>query len=76
MIVEGHERVLVQGITGKQGTYWTEHMQAYGTRVVAGVNPKKAGTRPLRRAPCSRQPAMPCARQASTSPSSSSRRSA
>ena len=44
MIVEGHERVLVQGITGKQGTYWTEHMQAYGTRVVAGVNPKKAGT--------------------------------
>ena len=44
MIVGGHERVLVQGITGKQGTYWTERMQAYGTRIVAGVNPKKAGT--------------------------------
>ena len=43
MIVGGHERVLVQGITGKQGTYWTERMQAYGTRIVAGVNPKKAG---------------------------------
>ena len=45
MIVAGAERVLVQGITGRQGTFWTERMQAYGTRVVAGVNPKKAGTR-------------------------------
>ena len=43
MIVRGQERVLVQGITGKQGTFWTEHMQAYGTRIVGGVNPKKAG---------------------------------
>ena len=45
MIVRGDQRVLVQGITGRQGTYWTERMQAYGTRIVAGVNPKKAGTR-------------------------------
>ena len=45
MIVRGEDRVLVQGITGRQGTYWTGRMQAYGTRVVAGVNPKKAGTR-------------------------------
>ena len=44
MIVRGHERVLVQGITGKQGTFWTERMQDYGTRVIGGVNPKKAGT--------------------------------
>ena len=44
MIVRGADRVLVQGITGKQGTYWTGRMQAYGTRIVAGVNPKKAGT--------------------------------
>ena len=44
MILRGTDRVLVQGITGKQGTYWTERMQAYGTRIVAGVNPKKAGT--------------------------------
>ena len=44
MIARGTERVLVQGITGRQGTYWTERMQAYGTRIVAGVNPKKAGT--------------------------------
>ncbi len=45
MIVAGAERVLVQGITGRQGTYWSERMQAYGTRIVAGVNPKKANTR-------------------------------
>ena len=43
MIVRGGERVLVQGITGRQGTFWTERMQAYGTRIVAGVNPKRAG---------------------------------
>ena len=43
MIVRGHERVLVQGITGRQATYWTVRMQEYGTRVVAGVSPTKAG---------------------------------
>ena len=45
MIVRGTDRVLVMGITGKQGTFWTERMQAYGTRVVGGTHPQKAGTR-------------------------------
>ncbi|MBM3572696.1 MAG: succinyl-CoA synthetase subunit alpha [Alphaproteobacteria bacterium] len=44
MIVRRHHRVLVQGITGQQGTFWTEKMQGCGTQVVCGVNPKKAGT--------------------------------
>jgi succinyl-CoA synthetase alpha subunit len=43
MIVRGNETVLVQGITGRQGSFWTERMQAYGTKVVGGVNPRKAG---------------------------------
>jgi succinyl-CoA synthetase alpha subunit len=45
MIVRGTDRVIVMGITGKQGTFWTERMQAYGTTVVGGTNPGKAGTR-------------------------------
>jgi succinyl-CoA synthetase alpha subunit len=44
MIVRGTDRVLVMGITGKQGTFWTERMQAYGTHVVGGTNPQKAGS--------------------------------
>jgi succinyl-CoA synthetase alpha subunit len=44
MIVRGADRVLVMGITGKQGTFWTERMQAYGTRVGGGTNPQKAGS--------------------------------
>jgi len=43
IIFRQQHRVLVQGITGKQGTFWTEKMMACGTKVVAGVNPKRAG---------------------------------
>ena len=43
MIVRKADRVVVQGMTGKQGSFWTEKMLAYGTRVVGGINPKRAG---------------------------------
>jgi succinyl-CoA synthetase alpha subunit len=43
MIVRRKGRVIVLGITGKQGTFWTEKMLAYGTNVVGGVHPKRAG---------------------------------
>ncbi len=36
-------RVLVQGVTGNEGTYWTEQMLGYGSRVVAGCTPGKGG---------------------------------
>ena len=37
-------KVVVQGITGYQGTFHTKKMSAYGTTIVAGVTPGKAGT--------------------------------
>jgi succinyl-CoA synthetase alpha subunit len=45
MIVRRANKVVVLGITGRQGTFWTEKMISYGTQVVAGVNPKRAGER-------------------------------
>jgi succinyl-CoA synthetase alpha subunit len=43
VIVRAGDRVVVQGMTGRQGSFWTEKMLAYGTKVVGGVNPKRAG---------------------------------
>jgi succinyl-CoA synthetase alpha subunit len=43
IFVNKETRVLVQGITGKEGQFHTRHCIAYGTRVVAGVTPGKGG---------------------------------
>ncbi|MBE3585082.1 MULTISPECIES: succinate--CoA ligase subunit alpha [Desulfofundulus] len=43
IIVGEKTSVLVQGITGNQGTFHTKQMLAYGTRIVAGVSPGKGG---------------------------------
>lgn len=40
---DSERQVLVQGITGSEARYWTEQMLSYGTKVVAGVTPKKGG---------------------------------
>jgi len=43
ILVDSETRVLVQGITGRDGAFHTEKMIAYGTNVVAGVTPGKGG---------------------------------
>jgi len=44
ILVDEHTRVVVQGITGREGTFHTQQMKAYGTKIVAGVTPGKGGT--------------------------------
>jgi succinyl-CoA synthetase alpha subunit len=49
ILVDRDTKVLVQGLTGREGTFHTEQMLAYGTQVVGGVTPGKGGTRHLDR---------------------------
>jgi succinyl-CoA synthetase alpha subunit len=44
ILVNADTRVIVQGITGGQGRFYGLRNRAYGTLVVGGVSPKKAGT--------------------------------
>ena len=43
ILVNGDTRLLVQGITGREGAFHSEAMLEYGTNVVAGVTPGKGG---------------------------------
>lgn len=44
ILADEKTRVLVQGITGREGSFHTERMLEYGTNIVAGVTPGKGGT--------------------------------
>jgi succinyl-CoA synthetase alpha subunit len=44
VLVGPHTRVVVQGATGREGSFHTQRMLEYGTKVVAGVTPGKGGT--------------------------------
>jgi succinyl-CoA synthetase alpha subunit len=44
ILIDGNTRLLVQGITGREGSFHTRQMIDYGTRVVGGVRAGKGGT--------------------------------
>ncbi len=45
ILVDKKTRLVVQGITGSEGSFHTGQMVEYGTKVVAGVTPGKGGTK-------------------------------
>lgn len=49
ILADAETRLLVQGFTGREGTFHSEQMIAYGTQLVAGVTPGKGGTTHLDR---------------------------
>ncbi len=47
ILIDETTRVIVQGLTGREGSFHAEQMIAYGTKVVGGVTPGKGGTEHL-----------------------------
>src|SRR5258705_8948138 len=45
ILIDKKTRLIVQGLTGREGTFHAKQAQAYGTTVVGGVTPGKGGTK-------------------------------
>jgi succinyl-CoA synthetase alpha subunit len=43
ILIDEKTRILVQGISGRTGSFATRYMVGYGTKVVAGVTPGRGG---------------------------------
>ena len=43
VLVNKDSKIIIQGFTGKEGTFHAEHCIAYGTQIVGGVTPGKGG---------------------------------
>lgn len=44
ILINQHTKLIVQGITGRDGSFHAQKMKSYGTQVVGGVSPGKGGT--------------------------------
>src|SRR5919109_308578 len=44
VLLDSNTRLIVQGLTGREGTFHAKQAAAYGTKVVGGVTPGKGGT--------------------------------
>ena len=44
VLIDKNTRLIVQGLTGREGTFHAKQAAAYGTNVVGGVTPGKGGT--------------------------------